>query len=231
MTTEPTATAPTAATAATAPTAATGAPGHVDGGTSPGPRGLDGWLHWVARRWPALLAIAIAAPGFLELDQQGGAEDQALRLGNVLIVLQLGYVVLAKLGRRWATWPVVLVGIGVVVAARALDVVAPATVLSVLALVVLTWSVIDGQLRRERELRVQAAALVAFAVLASVGLAVLSTRPTLGTVVIAIGWILHGMWDFVHLQRDMVVARSFAEWCGVIDVLLGVQLLLMLSAG
>lgn len=216
MTTEPTATA---------------APGPVDVGASPEDRGVDGWLRWAARRWPALLAIAIAGPGFLELDEPGGAEDQALGLGNSLILLQLGYVVLAKLERRWATWPVVLVGFGVVVAARALDVVAPVTVLSALALVVLTWSVIDGQLRREPELRVQAAALVAFAALALVGLAVLSNRPTLGTVVVAIGWILHGLWDFVHLKRDVVVARSFAEWCGVLDVLLGVQLILMLSAG
>jgi hypothetical protein len=44
---------------------------------------------------------------------------------------------------------------------------------------------------------------------------------------VAAGWFLHGIWDFVHLWLDKVVARSYAEWCGVIDVLVAAQLVFL----
>ncbi|GAA2793221.1 hypothetical protein [Nonomuraea dietziae] len=44
----------------------------------------------------------------------------------------------------------------------------------------------------------------------------------------AAGWLFHGVWDFVHLKLDKVVARSYAEWCGVFDVLIAAQLVFML---
>jgi hypothetical protein len=40
--------------------------------------------------------------------------------------------------------------------------------------------------------------------------------------------LFHGVWDFVHLRADKVVARSYAEWCGVLDVLVAAQLVLKL---
>jgi hypothetical protein len=41
---------------------------------------------------------------------------------------------------------------------------------------------------------------------------------------VAAGWLTHAAWDVVHLRRDAVIARSFAEWCAVVDVLVAVQL-------
>jgi hypothetical protein len=43
------------------------------------------------------------------------------------------------------------------------------------------------------------------------------------------GWSLArlGMWDFVYLRLDKVVARSYAEWCGVFDILVAAQLVLL----
>ncbi|MGQ0574969.1 MAG: hypothetical protein ACT4RN_12290 [Pseudonocardia sp.] len=38
------------------------------------------------------------------------------------------------------------------------------------------------------------------------------------------GWLAHGIWDFAHLRADTVVSRSYAEWCGVVDVLVAVGL-------
>lgn len=48
--------------------------------------------------------------------------------------------------------------------------------------------------------------------------------PDLARYLVAAGWLLHGVWDFIHLKLDKVVARSFAEWCGVIDVVIAVEL-------
>ncbi|MGW0478942.1 hypothetical protein [Nonomuraea sp. NPDC003214] len=44
---------------------------------------------------------------------------------------------------------------------------------------------------------------------------------------IAAGWLLHGIWDFVHLRRGKVVARSYAEWCGVLDALIAFELVFL----
>jgi hypothetical protein len=52
--------------------------------------------------------------------------------------------------------------------------------------------------------------------------------PDLGRYLVAAGWFLHGIWDFVHLRADKVVARSYAEWCGVVDVLIAVELVFRL---
>ncbi len=72
---------------------------------------------------------------------------------------------------------------------------------------------------------VQAIGMAGFAALALTGLAV---DPDLGRYLVAAGWFLHGVWDFVHLKLDTVVARSYAEWCGVFDVLIAAQLVFKL---
>jgi hypothetical protein len=70
---------------------------------------------------------------------------------------------------------------------------------------------------------VQALGMVGFGALALVAL---SVDPDLGRYLVAAGWFLHGIWDFVHLWLDKVVARSYAEWC-VIDVLVAAQLVFL----
>jgi hypothetical protein len=52
--------------------------------------------------------------------------------------------------------------------------------------------------------------------------------PDLGRYLVAAGWFGHGIWDFVHLKLDKVVARSYAEWCGVLDVLIAAELVFKL---
>jgi hypothetical protein len=37
----------------------------------------------------------------------------------------------------------------------------------------------------------------------------------------------HGVWDFVYLRLDKVVARSYAEWRGVLDILIAAGLVLL----
>jgi hypothetical protein len=104
------------------------------------------------------------------------------------------------------------------------DVIAPSIVFVTVALIVLVWSAADGQLRRPGMLRVQALAMVGFGALSLAGLAV---DPDLGRYLVAAGWLLHGIWDFVHLWLDKVVVRSYAEWCGVFDILIAAELIFL----
>jgi hypothetical protein len=171
----------------------------------------------LARRWPTWLAVGLAA-----VTLGGGGTDEGVRgLSEVLLILPLEYLVVAALRRRQASWVVVVAGVTGFVALRALDVVPPAAVVVAVALAVLVWGGLRGRLRRPDLFRAQALGMVGFGAIALAGLAV---DPDLGRYLVAAGWFLHGVWDFVHLRADKVVARSYAEWCGVLDVLIAAQL-------
>ncbi|WP_240037721.1 hypothetical protein [Glycomyces paridis] len=185
--------------------------------------GRGGRVRSVLRRWPTAVALALFVPDVVDgVPTDPGA---AATFGEALPLLPLAYLVLAKWGRRWLTWPVVFAGVACVAALRAFDLMAPSTFLVGVALAVLVWSVVDGDLKRSGELRLQAVGVLVFGAFALAGLAI---DVDLGRYVVAAGWLFHGVWDFVHLWRDKVVARSFAEWCGVVDVLVAVQLVFLI---
>jgi hypothetical protein len=169
------------------------------------------------RRWPTAVALALGVPGLLDGGDPVGAVDG---LSEALVLLPLLYLVQAVLDRRRASWAVLGVLGTAFVAVRAAGVVPPASVFAGLALVVLIWGASHG-LHRSGMFRVQALGMIAFGALALAGLAV---DPQLGRYVVAAGWFLHGLWDWIHLRADKVVARSYAEWCGVLDVLIAAEL-------
>ena len=179
------------------------------------------WTERLKDRWPTALALGMSALTF----GGSGTEEGVASLAEVLLLLPLLYLVVAKLRRRQASWPGLVVGLVAVIALRALDVIAPAAVFAAVALLVLVWGAVDGQLRRPDPFRVQALGMLGFGALALAGLVV---DPDLGRYLVAAGWFGHGVWDFVHLKLDKVVARSFAEWCGVVDVVIAVELVLKL---
>lgn len=176
------------------------------------------WPKRLTARWPTALALAMSALSF------GGNEsaEAVAPLWDALILMQLGYLVVAKLQRRSASWPVIAAGFAIIIALRALDVITPSVVFAAVALVVLVWGAVDGQLNRSGMLRLQVLGMLGFGALALVGLAV---DPDLGRYLVAAGLFLHGVWDFVHLKLDKVVARSHAEWCGVVDIILAAELI------
>jgi hypothetical protein len=174
----------------------------------------------VLERWPTALAVGMTAASL-----DGGETDSTVEgLGEALPLLALGYLVIAKLRRRQASWPVLLTGVTTMTALRALDVVSPVAVWVAAAMLVLIWSVIDGHLHDSGTLKVQTLGMAGFTVIAIAGLAI---DPDLGRYLVAAGWFLHGLWDFVYLRLDKVVARSYAEWCGVFDILVAAQLVLL----
>jgi hypothetical protein len=172
------------------------------------------WTSALLRRWPTVLGIALAA---LVLT----GDDVQQSVSELVPLLALEYLIVAKLGRRDATWPVVGVLFVGIVAAMSVDGIPLPAVLAAIALVVLVWSAVDGQLFRSGEFQLQALGMIGFGALALVGLVV---DPDVGRYVVAAAWLLHGIWDFVHIRRDRVVTRSYAEWCGVVDILVAFSL-------
>lgn len=46
-----------------------------------------------------------------------------------------------------------------------------------------------------------------------------------GPLFVGIGWLAHAGWDFWHHRRDAVVPKVFSEWCGVLDLVIGVSVI------
>ncbi len=175
------------------------------------------WTDRLRDAWPVALALGMAALSF----GGSGSAEGVKALSEVLLLLPLLYLVVAKLRRPQASWPMLVILITPFLALRALEVIAPTAVFSALALIVLVWGAADGQLRRPDPFRIQALGMLGFGALALAGLAV---DPDLGRWLVAAGWFLHGVWDFVHLKLDKVVARSYALWCGILDIGIAAEL-------
>jgi hypothetical protein len=190
--------------------------GQTFAATRPRRTGID----VLKRRWPTALALVLSA---LTLDG-GGSGGSVFGLAEALLLLPLGYLTVTKLKRPRASWPVLVCGIATLILLRLIDVIAPAAVLVAIASIVLVWAAVYGQLQQSALFQVQALGMLGFGALALIGLAV---DPQLGRYVVAAGWFLHGLWDFLHLRMKKVVVRSYAEWCGVIDILIAAQLLVL----
>jgi len=178
------------------------------------------WIGALGRRWPTALALAMSAATW----DGSGSDDAVTGLGQALPLLPLLYLVVCKIRRPRASWPVLAAGLTATVVLRILDVIAPSALFVAIALVVLVWAGIDGQLRSSGMFQIQALGMLGFGALALIGLAV---DPDVGRYLVAAGWLLHGVWDYVHLRLNKVVARSFAEWCGLIDILIAAQLIFL----
>jgi hypothetical protein len=169
------------------------------------------WIRALARRWPTLLALGMAALSW-------GIDT--VTAGQLLPLLPLVYVLATVIRRRAMSWPILIVVFVGFVLLESQDVVDPVTVVVATA----GAATVAGLIRSTGRLEMvaQAIGLIIFAGLAVLGL---MTAPEVARWVLAAGWVTHGLWDLVHLRRNAVVSRSYAEWCGVFDILLGVQLL------
>lgn len=189
---------------------------------------MDMSAHTLTRRWPTHLAVAIWAA-----QAAAGASDtldeSVTGFGEVLPLLPLLYVAINQIGTPRATWPVLGGGLALVFGLQALDLVSPAGVMVGMALGVLLWGMLRGAPHGREGLWLQAAGVLAFGALAVTGLLL---DPDVGRWLVAAGWFFHGLWDLAHLTLERlkgIVAPSFAEWCAVVDVLVGVQLVFLAS--
>jgi hypothetical protein len=173
----------------------------------------------LAKRWPTALALLVSAPSFAGPHTPEGVHA----LAEAMLLLPLWYVLIAALARRSWTWFVLVGVIGLFVLLGMQDRVEPTAVLMAIGLVAVLWGAVRGRLVQPSFL-LQVAGLVAFAALAVAGFLL---APDVGRYVVAAGWFAHGLWDLAHLRADSGVARSGAEWCAVVDVLIAVQLVVL----
>ncbi len=175
------------------------------------------WIDLLKHRWPTALGIALAALAAFDLDN--GTEFAALT-----VLMALVYLGAAALDRRWSAWVVLLAGLPLLFFIPSTSEAVPSVVLLVAALVFLALGVARGLLRKPGGLALQTAGMLVFG---STVLVALYVDIGLGGKLVAIAILGHAAWDAYHLLRDRVVARSYAEFCAVVDLLLGAAILFL----
>ncbi|WP_205751856.1 hypothetical protein [Cryptosporangium phraense] len=152
--------------------------------------------------------------------------------GHVLGILAMAAVVLRhptgsagpRTGplTRWPTALALLATVDNVVDPRPL----PAWSLVVLAVSYLLIGLLRRTLRPARVLRRQLAAAGFYLTLIAVALL---APGDVGLWVVGTGWLAHAGWDWWHHHHDAVVPRPFAEWCGVVDAVIGISVLVSVA--
>jgi hypothetical protein len=181
-------------------------------------RRLDALLH----RWPTALGAVVAALTVFDL---GLNREFVAFLSALVIFMALIYVGAAAMNQRRAAWSIFLIGFVPLGVLRALDAapILPALML-VAALGLLGLGLVRGAGHRAASFSLQAAGMLLFGALA---LAALALAPPVGAYLVAGALLAHSLWDALHLWRNRVVARSYAEFCAVIDLVLGVAILIV----
>ncbi|MFC0626435.1 hypothetical protein [Kribbella deserti] len=130
---------------------------------------------------------------------------------------------IAAIGRRWPTWIALAM-----TADNWVDPLVPGPwVMLGLPVAFTLIGAIRGRLRDPRMLAIQLVGLGVY-----VGLAVVAagTDPRTAGWIVAAGFALHALWDAVHHRYDAVVPRAYAEWCGVLDLVVAATIVLSWSA-
>lgn len=178
--------------------------------------GASGIAAGFKRRWPTWLAIALTALIAL-------SAENPIDLATPLLLLPLIYLATAVLQRPPAVWIVFLVLTAVLYALQVQDWVHPWLVLLAAALALSIWGTLRGHYR-SGVFVVQVLGMVCFGALA---FAALYVDQDLGRYLVAAGWFAHGVWDFAHHRAGKAVARSYAEFCAVTDILVAVVILFL----
>jgi hypothetical protein len=186
--------------------------------TEDAPHARGRWTGALMHRWPTALGIALAA--LAAFDVQDGFEFAALT-----VLMALIYLGAAALDRRWFAWVVLLAGLPLAFFIPSTSEVVPSVVLLVAAPVFLVLGVARGQWQRPGGLPLQTAGMLAFG--STVLVALYAVYPDLGGKLVGIAILGHAAWDAYHYLRNRVVPRSYAEFCAVVDLLLGAAILFM----
>jgi hypothetical protein len=178
----------------------------------------------LADRWPTALALASVAASIVVI----ALLDREVEFFGPVVVMMAGiYLVAYALGRPVMAWLGLVVLSTVVSVLQVLDdegvlPVDPAVAMAVLVLLIWLWTVAQRRFTDGSTFTLQTAGMLGFGAITLVCAAV-SVR--WGIALAGIGFIAHGVWDAYHYRANKVVHRSYAEFCGVIDLLTGPALL------
>ncbi|MGN9841821.1 hypothetical protein ACTMTI_27215 [Nonomuraea sp. H19] len=171
----------------------------------------------VAGRWPTFLGIALAASTLF--DEDGGPGG-----AFIVTVAALSYLTVAVLDRPRAVW-LVVIALSAIGTAADMAGIGYWLVLGPIAVLATLVGLVRGQLRRPGLFLLQAPQMLAVSVVA---LTAEYGGLEFAGYLVAAALIGHAVWDVAHWRANKVVARSLAEFCFVLDALLGLGIIILL---
>jgi hypothetical protein len=207
-----------AARPAAAPSARPSAPSGTRPDALPGTAhdASTGRLPAIAHRWPSLLGLALAVFTLLDVDDGRG-------LAFVVFLAALIYLGTALLGKPRSVWTLFVLSTAASVTLERLGIGAwPGLIGAALCLIVLGLA--GGLLRRPLLSAAQVPFMVVFGGAALLGL---TLSPVAGSLVVAAALIGHAVQDALVRRDRRVVATSMAEFCMVLDLVLGVSIVVL----
>lgn len=161
------------------------------------------WIGW----WPSLLGIGIVVA-------RGVDSGVSVMLASVVAVIALIYVGVAVTGRPADAWWGLLLSVPVVMSGHLTGMdSAPFMIMAPIAVALVVVGRLHG-VWADPANRAQLFGLVGFGIVA---VAAALSSGTVAALLIAAGLAAHAIWDVVHLIRNKVVARRYAELCTVLD--------------
>ena len=176
---------------------------------------------WVIRRWPSAAGILFA--GSLAAGTSIGIATTA-DIAHVVTASGFVYLGAAALRRRMAAWPMFLVGFALISIGFAIPAFNPTVWMLGVAALLAVHALLRGGSRPIWSFPLQAAAMM---VLAAVAISAVSVGTPWAGLLVSTGLLTHAAWDVYHHRVDRVVARSMAEFCGVLDTLLAIVVLVV----
>ncbi|TDC29861.1 hypothetical protein E1211_25270 [Micromonospora sp. 15K316] len=205
--------------------------------------GMTVWMRYRRHPWSACaeMAAAMYVPFLVLLApyRAGLLDGDAMMLGGHLLMVPAMVLValrhrhdrptapprrgrlLAALARRWPAGLALLMTVDNWVSPSVL---APWTLLVLPA----GYLIIGGYRHRLRGPGMPARQLAGLAAWSALALVAVAAGGRTAAWLVALGWLAHAVWDVVHHRRGEVVPRGYAEWCAVLDAVLGVTIILAL---
>lgn len=184
----------------------------------------------LADRWPTALALTASAGAIVVLIML----DRDAELFGPQAVMMMGiYLMAYAIGRPATAWLAVVVFSAVLAVLQALDgqdalPAGPAVGMSVVVLLVWLWAVLRRRYTDGQTFRLETAGMVGFGIVTLVCAAI---EPRWATLLAGVGFLAHAGWDAYHYRANKVVNRPYAEFCGVVDVVVGLALVVAAVAG
>ncbi|MEV1316415.1 hypothetical protein AB0J14_10060 [Micromonospora arborensis] len=177
-------------------------------------------------RWPIAVALLVVAGTVTVIAL---VHDQARLFGPAVATMAGIYLMAYALGRPWTAWLAFAILSAVVTGlhllARLLSLpVDPAVGMTLLLVPLWMWAVARRRFTSAGTFSVQTAGMVGFG---AITLLTAASQPQVGTAVAGVGFLAHGIWDAYHYRLNLVVSRSWAQFCAVVDLGVGIALIIV----
>lgn len=180
----------------------------------------------LTNRWPTALALVSTAGGIAVMAL---LDRDAEVFGPLVAMMAAIYLMAYAIGRPVSVWVALVVMSALISVFQVLDGrdalgVHPGVAMAIVLVLTWLWTVARRRHTDSGTFSLQTAGMVGFGTVTLVAAAV---EPRAGVALAGVGFLAHGAWDAYHYRMNKVVHRTYAEFCGVVDLVTGTALVVV----